>query len=79
MAWPMPMPFGMFPGMHPAMFPPMFGKMHPLMQAQMNIPPHVIPAVPRIKKLDCYQMNLDQQLGTGFSSVVYRAIDTRNE
>lgn len=83
MAWPIPGPFGMFPGMHPGMhpimFPGMMSMMHPLMQAQLNIPQMIPKAPPRVKKLDCYQLNLDQQLGTGFSSVVYRAIDTRNE
>lgn len=41
--------------------------------------PPTQPAKPaaRLKKLDVYELDLNEQIGTGFSSIVYRAVDTR--
>jgi hypothetical protein len=69
-SWAYPTHYAMLGGMMP---------LHPMMYAQFGMPmAPPSPPAPRLKKLDCYQLDLNQQIGTGFSSVVYKATDTRN-
>lgn len=77
MSWAYPMPYPMMlGGMMP--MPAMQMHMHPMMYGMPLQPTQQPLPVPRKKKLDCYEIDLDRQIGTGFSSVVYPAVDTRN-
>ena len=78
MSWGYPVAYPMMFGGMPMQFP-MGMPMHPMMYGMPLQPTHQPLPLPRKKMLDCYELELDSQIGTRFSSVVYRAIDTRNE
>lgn len=64
------------PGQLPYFPTAMFQQFYPYMPPQAQFLPPQKP-LPRLKKLDVYELDLNEQIGTGFSSVVYKAIDTR--